>query len=70
MSTDEAFKVILNDPYLWSKTGLSQSRRHYFRHMFRKKKSISLEKKLDLLQKAGIDFEIKFLFKPDFVSLK
>lgn len=63
MDINDAFKILVNDAYLWGKTGLSPQRRHYFRHMFRKDKNISLDKKLELLRKAGFEVELRFRMK-------
>lgn len=61
MTIDSAFELILEDSYLWGKTGLSEDRRHYFRHWHKKGKCISTGKKLELIGAAGI--EVGFTFR-------
>ncbi len=63
MDINDAFKLLVNDAYLWGKTGLTPGRRYYFRHNLRKDKNISLDKKLELLRKAGFEVEFRFRMK-------
>ncbi|GAB3177631.1 hypothetical protein [Telluribacter humicola] len=53
MNTDEAFKKLLDDEYLWGRTGEAPDRRRYFKHLVQKKKNLTTDKKMELLQKAG-----------------
>ncbi len=61
MNIDEMFEMILNDPYIWGKTGLSEDRRHYFRHWHRKGKNVSVGKKLEIIETAGYKMLYAFL---------
>ena len=54
MTADQVFEMILNDPYLWGRTGLSEGRRYYFRYWHKKGKYISDKKKLELILATGI----------------
>jgi hypothetical protein len=63
MTIDQVFEMILADPYMWGKTGMSEDRRHYFRHWHRKKKNVSVGKKLEIIQAVGIEVKMVFLKK-------
>ena len=51
--TPEAFELLVNSPYFWSLTGESNNLRRQFSSMLRNGKGISLEKKEEMLTKAG-----------------
>ncbi|OIN59810.1 hypothetical protein [Arsenicibacter rosenii] len=54
LTTNLAFARLIESPYYWSLTGLDKGLRRYYRCQLRSgKKKISIEKKEELLEKAG-----------------
>lgn len=52
-NTNRAIETLLNNPYYWSLTGLPTNQRRQFANMLKNGKGISLDKKEQLLEKAG-----------------
>lgn len=63
MTIDEMFEMILNDPYVWGKTGMNEDRRHYFRYWHRKGKNVSVGRKLEIIKAAGIEVKTSFYWR-------
>lgn len=55
MTTDEAFLHLIQDEFLWQRTGLSDSRRRSLKSLIENGKTVNLttDKKWELLEKAG-----------------
>jgi hypothetical protein len=61
MTTDAAFKTLVDDKALWEKTGLSARARNRYSQRLANNKAISEDKKSELLQAAGF-IEIPMLW--------
>lgn len=62
ISTEEAFNILLTKEGAWEKTGLPLVRRNYFRNLLKKGKYLTLDKKYELLKKAGFQETITWTF--------
>jgi hypothetical protein len=69
MNTEEAFKRLLDNDYLWGRTGEAPDRRRYFKHLVRIGSGLTTDKKMELLRKAGFEVvqEIKWGLKEGFI---
>ncbi|GAB2780394.1 hypothetical protein GCM10027275_24920 [Rhabdobacter roseus] len=53
MTTQEAFRQLVNNPYLWKKTSLTSASRRSYKHRLDKDEWPSLDKMEKLLESAG-----------------
>lgn len=56
MSTREAFRLLVENPYLWSKTGAAMASRHVYKHRIAKDQWPTIDAMERLLDAA---FEVK-----------
>ncbi|GAB3550557.1 hypothetical protein [Spirosoma fluminis] len=61
--THDAFEILVNSPYYWSLTGESNNLRRQFSSMLKNGKGISLDKKEDMLAKAGFTVKQEKIWK-------
>jgi hypothetical protein len=47
------FQILLSSDLYWSRTGMTKNARDQLKHRFKNGPAISLDKKIDLLEKAG-----------------
>lgn len=62
ITTEQAFEHLLQSEELWKRTGISPDRQRYFKHLNKEGKKLTLDKKIELLNKAGFQETITWTF--------
>lgn len=63
ISTEEAFNILIENKNLFKRTGLNPLYQNNYRHRLKINKPISLETKINLLEKAGFKKSLSWHFE-------